>query len=188
VRVVAVLVGFATSGGSSRGVAERLASRLSADGIAAETRPVSEVPGVAGYDAVVLGSAIHGGKWLPEASRFARKNAAALRQRPTWLFSVSTVGDQESMFPPLVARCLRALRKETAEMAALRGMVQAREHRNFAGVIGRTDWPMLGRAFFRTMGGRYGDHRNWPAIDAWADSIAAALTTRSPIGSDGTRG
>jgi menaquinone-dependent protoporphyrinogen oxidase len=188
VRVVAVLVGFATSGGSSGGVAERLASRLSVDGIAAETRPVSEIPGVDGYDAVVLGSAIHGGKWLPEASRFARKNAAALRQRPAWLFSVSTVGDQESMFPPPVARCLRALRKETAEMAALRGMVQAREHRNFAGVIGRTDWPMSARVFFRTMDGRYGDHRNWPAIDAWADSIAAALTARSPIESDGTRG
>lgn len=61
---MAVLVGFATSGGSSRGVAERLASRLSVDGITAETRPVSEVPEVAGYDAVVLGSAIHGGKWL----------------------------------------------------------------------------------------------------------------------------
>jgi hypothetical protein len=25
------------------------------------------------------------------------------------------------------------------------------------------------------MGGRYGDHRNWPAIDDWAAGIAADL-------------
>ncbi len=183
-----VLVAFATSGGSTRGVAERLTSRLGLDGIGAEAGAVSDVPDVSNYGGVVLGSAIHGGKWLPEASEFAQKNAAALRQRPTWLFSVSTVGDQESMFPPRIARRFRAMRKETAEIAALRVAVQAREHRNFAGVIARTDWPKLGRAFFRLVGGRYGDHLNWPAIDAWADSIAAALSARLPIQSDGTRG
>lgn len=31
------------------------------------------------------------------------------------------------------------------------------------------------RAFFRAMGGRYGDHRNWAAIETWADHIAAQL-------------
>jgi menaquinone-dependent protoporphyrinogen oxidase len=48
-------------------------------------------------------------------------------------------------------------------------------NRNFAGAIARSHWPAIGRAFFRATGGRYGDHRNWPAIDAWADLIAAQL-------------
>ena len=46
---------------------------------------------------------------------------------------------------------------------------------DFAGAIARSHWPATGRAFFRAIGGRYGDHRNWPAIDAWADHIAAQL-------------
>jgi hypothetical protein len=29
--------------------------------------------------------------------------------------------------------------------------------------------------------GRYGDHRNWPAIDAWADLIAAQLAVKSSL-------
>ncbi|WP_223281107.1 hypothetical protein [Streptomyces antnestii] len=32
-----------------------------------------------------------------------------------------------------------------------------------------------GRAMFRLMGCRYGDHRDWQAIDAWADGIAEDL-------------
>jgi hypothetical protein len=39
------------------------------------------------------GSAIHGGKWLLAAGQFADRNAAPLRERLVWLFSVSTLGD-----------------------------------------------------------------------------------------------
>jgi menaquinone-dependent protoporphyrinogen oxidase len=92
-----------------------------------------------------------------------------------WLFSVSTLGDEESMFRPPVAKRLRALRKETPEMASFRAALRAREHRNFAGAIARSHWPASGRAFFRAMGGRYGHHRNWAAIDTWADHIAVQV-------------
>jgi menaquinone-dependent protoporphyrinogen oxidase len=176
-----VLMAFATSRGSTQGIAERLAGRLRRHGIATEVRAVSDSVDIARYDAVVLGSAVHAGKWLTEGRTFALQNAAVLRQRPNWLFSVSTVGDQESMFPPGVSKKFRAMRKETAEIAALREAVHSREHRNFAGAISRSDWPAAGRAFFRAAGGRYGDHRNWPAIDAWADTIATQLAVPSPI-------
>lgn len=170
-----MLVLYATSHGSTRGVAERLAARLLARGLPAEARAVTERVDVAGYAAVVVGSAVHGGKWLPEAAGFVAANAAVLRQRPVWLFSVSTLGDEESMFRPGVARRLRGARGETPEIASLRSSLAARGHRNFAGAIARTDWPATGRAFFRAMGGRYGDHRNWAAIEAWADGIVAEL-------------
>ena len=172
-----VLVAFATSRGSTQEIAERIATGLRRHGVSADARWVTDSLEVAKYDAVVIGSAIHGSKWLPEASQFATQNISLLRQRPVWLFSVSTVGDQESMFPALVADKLRAMRKETDEITGLRAAVHAREHCNFAGVITQSDWPAPGRAFFRMMGGRYGDHRNWPAIDAFADRIAADLIT-----------
>jgi menaquinone-dependent protoporphyrinogen oxidase len=100
---------------------------------------------------------------------------------PVWLFSVSTLGDEESMFPPRVATRLRAMRKETPEVTEMRRLLHSREHRNFAGAIARSHWPATGRVFFRATGGRYGDHRNWPAIDAWADLLAAQLHVESSV-------
>lgn len=177
---MSVLIAFATSRGSTQGIAERIATRLRAEGVDADARSVGDVDDISAYDAVVLGSAIHGGLWLPEASAFARNNAAQLRQRPAWLFSVSSIGDEESMFPPRAADRLRAMRKETKELIELRAALGGREHRNFAGAIARSDWPAPARAFFRAMGGRYGDHRNWTAIDAWADRIATAVAAHAP--------
>jgi menaquinone-dependent protoporphyrinogen oxidase len=174
-----VLVAYATDHGSTLGVAARIADRLRQRGVDAEACAAADVLEVSRYEAVVLGSAIHSGKWLPAARQFADRNAAPLRERPVWLFSVSTLGDEESMFPRRVANRLRALRKETPEVAGMRRLLQSREHRNFAGAIARSHWPATGRAFFRATGGRYGDHRNWPAIDAWADLIAAQLHVTS---------
>lgn len=174
-----VLVAFATSHGSTQEIAERIATGLRRNGLTAEARWVVDSLDIAKYDAVVVGSAVHSGKWLPEAEEFVTQNAQLLTQRPVWLFSVSTVGDEESMFPPTVADKFRAMRKETDEIAEMRETVRAREHRNFAGAINQADWPVPGRVFFRMMGGRYGDHRNWPAIDSWADRIAADLAGSS---------
>jgi menaquinone-dependent protoporphyrinogen oxidase len=181
VPVMRVLVAYATDHGSTRGVADRIADRLRQRGVNAEARAAADVLEVSRYEAAVIGSAIHGGKWLLSARQFADRNAASLRERPVWLFSVSTLGDEESMFPPRVANRLRAWRKETQEVAELRRLLHPREHRNFAGAIARSHWPATGRASFRAMGGRYGDHRNWPVIDAWADLIAAQLHVKSSV-------
>lgn len=181
VMVMVVLVAYATDHGSTHGIAVRIADRLRQRGVDARACAVADVPEVSSYEAVVLGSAIHSGKWLPEARQFADRNAATLRERPVWLFSVSTLGDEESMFPHRVANRLRALRKETPEITQLRRLLHPREHRNFAGAIARSHWPATGRAFFRATSGRYGDHRNWPAIDAWADLIASQLDAKSTV-------
>jgi menaquinone-dependent protoporphyrinogen oxidase len=178
---MAVLVAYATDHGSTRGVADRIADRLRRRGFDAEARAAADVLDVSRYEAIVLGSAIHGGKWLPVARQFADRNAVPLRDRPVWLFSVSTLGDEESMFPPRVAARLRTWRKETPEVTEMRRLLHPREHRNFAGAITRSQWPASGRAFFRATGGRYGDYRNWPAIDAWADLIAAQLHVESSV-------
>jgi menaquinone-dependent protoporphyrinogen oxidase len=170
-----VLVAYATDHGSTRGIAARIADRLRQHGADAKACAVADVLEVTGYEAVVLGSAIHAGKWLPEARQFADRNAAPLRELPVWLFSVSTLGDEESMFPPRIASRLQAMRKETPEISGIRQQLHPREHRNFAGAVTRSHWPATGRALFRATGGRYGDHRNWPAIDAWADLIASQL-------------
>ena len=177
-----VLVGYATAHGATRGIAERIAGRLQCSGLAVDVRPPNSVQGIGRYAAAVLGSAVHGGKWLPTAAQLIKREANGLRDRPVWLFSVGTIGDEESMFGPWMTKRLRALRKEPPEIARFRSTMGHVEYRNFAGAIAATDWPVTGRLFFRGMGGRYGDHRNWPAIDAWADHIAAQLLSPVVVG------
>jgi drug/metabolite transporter (DMT)-like permease len=57
-----------------------------------------------------------------------------------------------------------------------------REHRIFGGIIDMRGTPMWGRAFYRLTGGRPGDHRDWPVIEAWGSHIAGALMSTAPAG------
>ncbi|OAI39108.1 hypothetical protein AYO38_08220 [bacterium SCGC AG-212-C10] len=173
-----VFVGFATAQGSTRGIAESIADRLRSQGIEVQLEEIAKLPEVLRFDAAVLGSAIHSGRWLPEATQVMAKRSTDLRNRPLWLFSVSSVGETSSFFPRLVAGAMRGMRSETTEIKEFRKQLGIRGHRNFAGAVAKGDWGRTGDVFLRGLGGRYGDRRDWADIDAWADQIAAALQER----------
>jgi menaquinone-dependent protoporphyrinogen oxidase len=170
-----VLVGYASAHGSTRGVAERVATMLVASGVEAEVHSMDEPVDVAAFDAAVLGSAVHDGRWLPEGADFVARNAGALATRPVWLFSVGTLGDHSSALGPRATRKFQAMYSGPKDLPRFGELIHHREHRGFAGVMSTHDWPWRGRMFFRLMGGTYGDHRPWPEIDAWAESIAHEL-------------
>src|SRR5579875_3976215 len=124
-----VLVGYASVYGSTRGIAERLAARLRERRVAAKARPVTQIPSLSGYDAVMLGSAIHGQAWLPEATRFVRENTAALATRPVWLFSVG--------MPGALPRVVRgwAMREGPRVVTDMQRSIHPRSQRLLSGVI-----------------------------------------------------
>jgi menaquinone-dependent protoporphyrinogen oxidase len=169
-----VLVVYASAYGSTKGIAKHIGEQLARAGHATEVQPVDEVVALDGFDAIVLGSAIHNMAWLPPASEFARAHAAELANRPTWLFSVSSVGETTSFFGPRASRLMRRMRKDK-HVAPVRDAARPRGHRDFAGAIERTHWGLSGRLFLRVLGGSYGDHRDWDDVDAWADEIAREL-------------
>lgn len=170
-----VFVGYATAHGSTEGIARAIGERLTRAGLSADVRSVDEVEALDAYDAVVLGSAIHDRRWLPQAAAFVRRHTAALARRPVWLFSVSSVGDTNGFLGPGPTRLVQRVRRDTEELAAFRRAIGPRGHRNFAGAIERTHWNLAGDLFLRAFGGTYGDHRDWRDIDAWADGIARQL-------------
>ena len=67
--------------------------------------------------------------------------------------------------------------REPRGIAEIQEALRPRDYRVFAGVIERHQWPALARLVFRAVGGRFGDNRDWPAIDAWAEGIGRALET-----------
>ena len=177
---MATLVGYTSRHGSTRDIAECIAVVLAEQGNLAEARPLAEVADPAGYEALVLGSPIHGGDWMPDAAVFLRSHAEVLAKRPVWMFSVGL-----SRAPGGHAeKAAKAPRAVTGVSAT----VVPREHRYFAGAIEPGHLPFLSRVVFRLMGGRYGDYRNWDEIVAWARGIAGALresgrpVTRAPGG------
>lgn len=97
---------------------------------------------------------------------------------PLWLFSVGSIGEAGSFFGPRLTRVVRPRLPRPKSLAALAGELRPRGYLSAAGVIEPGHWSRLGGLFLRLVGGTYGDHRDWPGIDAWTDSILAGL--RSP--------
>lgn len=163
-----VLVAYATRFGSTRGVAQRIASTLIAAGQQVELRCCDAVDTIDVYTAVVLGSPVFNQHWLPDADRFTRRNREALATRPVWLFSVGTFADDKTLIGPL-------MRREPRNIRELTRVVHPLDYRVFAGVIDREQWPLPSRLLFHALGGRLGDNRDWSAIEQWAKSIGHTL-------------
>ena len=83
-----VLIAYASATGSTVEVAEAIGKTLGARGFLVDVRPVKEKPSIDGYQAVIIGSAVQGSKWLPEAVEFVTANKAALQKISVVLMSV----------------------------------------------------------------------------------------------------
>lgn len=159
-----VLVAVASKHGSTREIAQTIAGELRAAGLTVDVHRVDDVEEVAGYDAVVLGSAVYVGQWLSEAQRFAERHRSDLSRLPLWLFSSGPLGAEDSQ-----------PRDDPDRLVAPLGDVRAREHRVFAGKL---DLAALGfgeRLLARLVRAPKGDFRDWEEIRAWAREIAAEL-------------
>ncbi|MBB1246155.1 flavodoxin domain-containing protein [Streptomyces durbertensis] len=164
-----VLVGYATVHGSTREIAERLAGVLRRAGVEAEARQMGQVDDLSGYRAFVLGSAVHGQKWLGPALAFVRENPDTLAARPVWVFSVGMPGALRGPWKGLAPKEIPVIEEGLAGLPR-------REHRLFSGVVAPWQLNRLGRLLFRLVGGRFGDYRDWAAIESWAVEIAEALS------------
>ena len=83
-----ILVAYASRAGSTREVAEAIGQTLSEHGARAEVRSVTDITDLRPYRAVILGSAVHAGKWLPEAVKFVERYRTDLLRTPLVYFLV----------------------------------------------------------------------------------------------------
>jgi menaquinone-dependent protoporphyrinogen oxidase len=177
-----VLVTNASRHGSTAGIAERIASRLNDDGVEADVRPVDDVSGISGYDAVVIGGAAYMAHWSKDALRFAKRHQAELASRPVWLFSSGPLGtDRVDKDGKDVLESSRP-----GELDTLAQLLDSREERVFFGAYDPDAPPIgFGERMLRHLPAAAdalpsGDFRDWPAIDAWADEISHALVVAGP--------
>lgn len=172
-----ILVTYATSRGSTREVAERIAARLHAAGFGVDCRPVDRVYSVDNYSAVILGSAVHSHKWLLDGLKFLDVEAMGLQKRPVWTFSVSMALARSPMW---MRRRLANKENRSIETTITHKVPKVRDHHLFAGKHEKSSTSFPIRMLYSCIGGKLGDHRNWAEIDAWADTIAKQLAIELP--------
>ena len=166
-----ILVAYASRTGTTASVAEAIRKTLAESGALVDVRPMAEVKDLAPYQAVVAGSAIQGKQWLPEAMQFMQTHPAALRQRPFAAFLVCmTLAMKKGDYRDEVGAWLQPVRSLGPPVSE--GL--------FAGALDLSKVPSWrDRLMFRisvAMGvWSEGDHRDWEAIRAWAESLGPLL-------------
>jgi menaquinone-dependent protoporphyrinogen oxidase len=83
-----ILIAYASRSGTTSGVAKAISRSLAVDGFQADVFPVHEVKDISQYRAVIVGSAIQGGKWLPEAMDFVHYHQPVLVTKSVAAFQV----------------------------------------------------------------------------------------------------
>lgn len=163
-----ILVTYASRFGATAGVAEAIGRTLSEHGAQVDVLPMREVQDLSVYQAVVAGSAINGGAWLPEAMQFVHTYQAELNRKPFAAFLV----------------CMTLAMKNGEQycgqvgswLAPVRALVHPVSEGLFAGALDIGKIPSWSDRFkFRlsVLFGvwKEGDHRDWKAVHAWAESM-----------------
>ncbi|MBL8130245.1 MAG: flavodoxin domain-containing protein [Anaerolineae bacterium] len=158
-----VLVTVASKHGATRGIAEAIAEELTAEHLSVEVKPADEVKTLVGIDAVVLGSAVYAGSWLPEARAFAFRHYEALALMPIWAFSSGPLGDDPAPMD------------EPERLIAPLSDLKVREHQVFVGMLNMADLTIPERLVAKAVHAPQGDFRDWEEIRDWACTIARTL-------------
>jgi menaquinone-dependent protoporphyrinogen oxidase len=159
-----VLVAVASRHHSTHEIAEAIADELKTSGLDVDLLDAEAAPDVGTYEAVILGSAVYTGGWLPAARHLVDFQGSALRKVPVWLFSSGPIGTDEPKQlgdPPEIPYLMRA--------------TEAREHRIFPGRLDKRSLNLAERSVSRVVEAPEGDYRELGEVIEWANSIASQL-------------
>jgi menaquinone-dependent protoporphyrinogen oxidase len=159
-----ILVAYATKSGTTGEIAKVIGESLCAHGVAADVRLMKETKYLEGYNAVVLGSAIRMGQWLPEAVEFVKKYQVQLTQMPTAFFTVHLLNLDDS----------EASQKARAQYTApVRAIVSPDVEVFFAGRLEYARLSLFEKLIARVMNAPEQDLRDWNKIRGWGSRLPA---------------
>jgi menaquinone-dependent protoporphyrinogen oxidase len=163
-----VLVAHASTHGSTREVADRVAGVMRSAGLDVDVTAAADVGLLRGYDAVVLGGALYTGRLHKDARRFLTRHRDALSVRTVAVFALGPKSVEASDVAASRAQLDRSLSK-TPEVEPVSVAI-------FGGVVD----PAKLRFPFSRMPAC--DARDWDAIDAWASELAGRFAASPAIG------
>jgi menaquinone-dependent protoporphyrinogen oxidase len=159
-----ILVTYATRAGSTVEVASAIGETLSKRGFSVDVKPAKENPSLDGYQAVIVGSAIRMGSWLPEAVDFIKNNQQELNNMPVALFTVHilNLGDDE-----------QSRTNRLAYLNSVHSLIQPVDEIFFTGEIDTEKLSFVDRLMVKMVNSPVGDLRDWDKIHNWSQIIFA---------------
>jgi menaquinone-dependent protoporphyrinogen oxidase len=190
-----VLIVYASRHGGSAGIADSIGQTLEAEGVEVLVRSASKMPSPESFDGCVVGAGVYMGSWVKEGTEYLARYADSLALRPVWLFSSGPLrgssktknapGDPIELALGPVTGPGSGGRRRIEELAH---SIRPRDHRVFDGVFDPLSEPrVMSERIVRMLPGSEkilpaGDFRDWPAIEEWARTIAAALRGVAAVG------
>ena len=164
-----VLVAYASRCGSTGSVAEAIGAVLCGMGATVDVRLVENVKDLGPYQAVIVGSAIRRGNWLPEATAFVKSNQDTLSRVPIAYFVVClTMKDDTAENRDKVLAYLDPVRKGAPAIIPVAVGL-------FPGVLDFSKLSFVNQSIFKAKGASEGDYRNLAAEKGWASNVGPAL-------------
>jgi menaquinone-dependent protoporphyrinogen oxidase len=163
-----ILIAYATKHGATAEIAEKIGQVLRQAGLRVDVLACDRVGDLAGYGAVVLGSAVYIGQWQKEAATFLAANEKALAERPVWLFSSGPTGTGDP------SQLTKGWRFPEAQQP-IADRIRPRDIAFFHGELDVKELNLAERLVIKGVKAPVGDFRDWGSITAWAAAIADAL-------------
>lgn len=170
-----ILITYASKKGSTQEISEFMAEFLEKNAYTVTVAHCDKVKSVAEYDAVILGTGIYSGRWLPAAETFLRRLNDELGETPFFYFLVCIrlleVGGYEHVMQEYIPQYLINQVKNIQGATAFAGKL------SYADIDWRDRW---------TLSVRYDgeatpiehfveDHRNWQKIQRWIEDVDRTL-------------
>ena len=149
--------------GSTQEIGKVIAEVLADAGHDVVEQDPDEFTSTVGFDALVLGSAIYYGRWVPAVRELVERHAGALAAMPLWVFWSGPLGSKG------------VPRGSVEGMDELLDRLQPRGFREFDGRLDRGDLGLRERAVVSLVGADEGDYRDFDEIREWAGHIARDL-------------
>ena len=157
-----ILVAYASEYGSTASVADAIGKELCNKGASVDVRLAKKVTNLSIYRAVIVGSPVYKGKWMPDAVKFLKENSGMLSKIPVAYFIVCM-----TMQNPTEDNRQKALAYLDPVLHSV-PQIKPVKIGLFAGALhyDRLSWLM--RKILKSKGLPEGDFRNWDIIRTWA--------------------
>ncbi|GIE68234.1 flavodoxin domain-containing protein [Actinoplanes palleronii] len=153
-----ILVAYATKNGTTREVAEAVATAATAEGAQVRVEPARTVSGpLTGWDLIVVGAPLYSGRWHRDAHRFLARHRDDLDAVPVAVFGMGPRRDEQEAWLRSSEQLDRALDRQPWLTPVA------------VGLFGGADRP-------RRRGIR-ADLRDWAAIGEWTRKVLAISGT-----------
>ena len=158
-----ILVAYASRFGATREVAEAIARTIREAGAEVDLIPAVDAEDIRAYRAVLLGSPINQGQWLPSAIEFVNKHREQLESRPVVYFVVGLTLRRDT--PKNRAKMRQVLDFLPKVNLVATGL--------FGGSVRQVPWPL--RILLMLVTRVTGDLRDWEAIEGWTRDLLPRL-------------